>query len=118
MSGSSAWKTRKTEGGEGLRELGSQGGQGTGEERDVPSPFVPCPSAPSPQDAAPHLDLGSFIFEFQTFLGGRKQVVGGGNAECPLSPGSSWLSLSLHGDSVCKLGCIILILSLTAALAM
>lgn len=35
---------------------------------------MPHPSAPSPKDAAPHLDLGSFIFKFQTFLGGRKQV--------------------------------------------
>lgn len=88
MSGSSAWKTRETEGGEGLRELRSQGGRGTGEERDMRSPFMPHPSAPSSQDVAPHLDLGSFIFKFQTFLGGRKQVGMEGvlNTPCPLAP--------------------------------
>lgn len=42
----------------------------------MPCPFVPYPSAPSPRDAAPHLDLGSSIFKFQTLLGGRKQVGG------------------------------------------
>lgn len=46
MSGSSAWKTRETEGGEGLRELRSQGGQGTAEERDTPSPSCHTPLHP------------------------------------------------------------------------
>lgn len=43
------------------------------EARDMPSPLCHPHSAPSSLDAASHLDLGSFIFKFQTFLGGRKR---------------------------------------------
>ena len=61
----------------GLREAKALGrGEGTGgEEKGGGSrPFMPHPFASSPEGAAPYLDLGSFIFEFQTFLDGSKQV--------------------------------------------
>lgn len=61
-----------------LRTQGGQGaGAGTGDWRGGKGrgsrPFMPHPFAPSPEGAA-YLDLGSFIFEFQTFLDGNKQA--------------------------------------------
>lgn len=65
---------------------------------------MPHPFAPSPEGAAPYLDLGSFIFEFQTFLEGtNKRGVEWVQKSYPPSPCLSILVLESVLDSVCKL---------------
>lgn len=77
------------------RERQGRGGEGKGREALHATSFCILP-----QGYAPHLDLGSFIFKFQTFLGGRKQVWCGVGAEIlPSHPGFSQLPLSLHQTS-------------------
>lgn len=79
------------EGSSGLREAKALGRGERGREALYATPLYILP-----QGYTPHLDLASFIFKSQTFLGRRKQVGSGAHAETlSCYPGSSQLSLSL-----------------------